>query len=97
MDCYLALRGVKTLAVRMDAHCRGARAIAAFLDGHPKVTRVHYPGLPDHPGHEIAGRQMKDFGGMVSFEVASRDEAIARRRVGPGCSSSRSPSAASSR
>ncbi len=76
MDCYLALRGVKTLAVRMDAHCRGARAIAAFLDGHPKVTRVHYPGLPDHPGHEIAGRQMKDFGGMVSFEVASRDEAI---------------------
>jgi cystathionine gamma-synthase len=76
MDCYLALRGIKTLAVRMQAHCRGARAVAGFLSTHPKVTRVHYPGLPDHPGHEIAERQMHDFGGMVSFEVASADEAI---------------------
>lgn len=76
MDCYLALRGVKTLAVRMQAHCRGARAIAGFLSGHPKVTTVHYPGLPGHPGHEIAERQMEDFGGMVSFQVGSRDEAI---------------------
>jgi cystathionine gamma-synthase len=76
MDCYLALRGVKTLALRMQAHCRGAKRIAGFLQGHPKVTRVHYPGLPGHPGFEVAVRQMKDFGGMVSFEVGSRDEAV---------------------
>jgi cystathionine gamma-synthase len=76
MDCYLALRGVKTLAVRMQAHCRGAKAVAHFLQTHPKVTRVHYPGLPGHPGFEVAVRQMEDFGGMVSFEVGSRDEAI---------------------
>ena len=76
MDCYLALRGVKTLGVRMRAHCAGAKAIAEFLQTHPKVTRVHYPGLPGHPGFEVAVRQMADFGGMVSFEVGSRDEAI---------------------
>jgi cystathionine gamma-synthase len=76
MDCYLALRGVRTLGVRMRAHCEGAKAVAAFLQTHPKVTRVHYPGLPGHPGFEVAVRQMADFGGMVSFEVASRDEAI---------------------
>jgi cystathionine gamma-synthase len=75
MDCYLALRGVKTLAVRMDAHCRGARAVAEFLSGHPKVTRVRYPGLPDDPGHEVAARQMRDFGGMVSFEVETDEDA----------------------
>jgi cystathionine gamma-synthase len=76
MDCYLALRGVKTLAVRMQAHCRGARAVAAFLREHPKVRRVHYPGLDDDPGHAIARRQMTDFGGMVSFEVTDAAEAI---------------------
>jgi cystathionine gamma-synthase len=76
MDCYLALRGVKTLAVRMQAHCRGAKAVAGFLQTHPKVVRVHYPGLPGHPGFEVAVRQMQDFGGMVSFEVGGRDEAI---------------------
>ena len=76
MDCYLALRGVKTLGVRMRAHCAGAKAVADFLQTYPKVTRVHYPGLPGHPGFEIAVRQMADFGGMVSFEVGSRDEAI---------------------
>jgi cystathionine gamma-synthase len=76
MDCYLALRGVKTLAIRMQAHCRGARAVADFLDRHDRVTRVHYPGLPAHPGHEVAARQMRDFGGMVSFEVGSPDEAV---------------------
>jgi cystathionine gamma-synthase len=76
MDCYLAMRGIRTLAVRMDAHCRGARRVAEFLQSHPKVERVHYPGLPGHPGFEIAVRQMKDFGGMVSFEVASREEAF---------------------
>jgi cystathionine gamma-synthase len=76
MDCYLALRGLKTLAVRMRAHCDGARAIAAFLAGHPRVTKVHYPGLPDHPGHDEAAAQMSDFGGMVSFEVSTADEAL---------------------
>jgi cystathionine gamma-synthase len=76
MDCYLALRGVKTLAVRMEAHCRGAGAVASFLEGHDAVARVHYPGLPHHPGHEVARGQMRGFGGMVSFEMASADEAI---------------------
>jgi cystathionine gamma-synthase len=76
MDCYLALRGVKTLAARMDAHCRGAGMVAAFLADHPKVRRVHYPGLPNHPGHEVARRQMQGFGGMVSFEMATAEEAV---------------------
>jgi cystathionine gamma-synthase len=77
MDCYLALRGVKTLAVRMDAHCRGAGMVTDFLTGHPRVQRVHYPGLPDHPGHAVAARQMRGFGGMVSFEMGTPEEAIA--------------------
>ena len=76
MDCYLALRGVKTLAVRMEAHCRGARKVAGFLKDHQKIARVHYPGLPEHPGHDIAARQMGDFGGMVSFEMESPEAAI---------------------
>lgn len=76
MDCYLALRGVKTLAVRMEAHCRGAKRVAEFLSSHPKVARVHYPGLADHPQHEVAAKQMRDFGGMVSFEMGSPEEAI---------------------
>ena len=69
-DCYLVLRGIKTLAVRMDRHCESAAAIAAMLDGHPAVARVLYPGLPGHPGHAIAARQMRAFGGMVSFIAA---------------------------
>ena len=76
MDCYLALRGVKTLAIRMEAHCRGARRVAEFLDAHEAVRRVHFPGLATHPQHEIAAKQMADFGGMVSFEMAGPDEAI---------------------
>jgi len=76
MDCYLALRGVKTLAVRMEAHCRGARRVAEFLASHDRVTRVHFPGLADHPQHQVAARQMRDFGGMVSFEMGSPEEAI---------------------
>jgi cystathionine gamma-synthase len=81
MDSYLALRGLKTLAVRMRAHCAGARAIAAFLDTHPAVTQVIYPGLEPHPGHAIAERQMADFGGMVSFRVGQPEVAlrVARR------------------
>ncbi|HEX2029851.1 MAG TPA: cystathionine gamma-synthase [Actinomycetota bacterium] len=77
MDCYLALRGIKTLAARMDAHCRGAGMVANFLASHPKVRRVHYPGLADDPGHEVAERQMDGFGGMVSFEMGSAEEAVA--------------------
>ncbi len=76
MDCFLALRGVKTLAPRMEAHCSGAERVAAFLAGNPRVRTVHYPGLEEHPGHEIAARQMRRFGGMVSFEVDSSTEAI---------------------
>ncbi|MGH2660322.1 MAG: cystathionine gamma-synthase [Actinomycetota bacterium] len=76
MDSYLALRGVKTLAVRMEAHCRGAKRVAQYLSQHAKVTRVHFPGIPGHPGFEVAARQMRDFGGMVSFEVGSKEEAV---------------------
>jgi cystathionine beta-lyase/cystathionine gamma-synthase len=75
-DCFLVLRGLKTLAVRMEAHSRNAARVAEFLAGHTNVTRVHYPGLPDHPGHDIATRQMRDYGGMVSFEVGSEEEAL---------------------
>jgi cystathionine gamma-synthase len=83
-DAWLVLRGVKTLAVRMRQHCVNAHAIAAFLDRHPRVERVLYPGLPGHPGHELAARQMRDFGGMVSFLAGSEEEAVelvARTRV----------------
>ncbi len=69
LDCFLVLRGIKTLAVRMRQHCENARKISAFLKGRKGVKRVYYPGLPDHPQHEIAKRQMKDFGGMVSLEL----------------------------
>jgi cystathionine gamma-synthase len=76
MDCYLALRGIRTLAVRMRAHCQGAGRIAAWLSSHPRVRQVYYPGLPDHAGHGVAARQMSDFGGMVSFTVGSGSEAV---------------------
>jgi cystathionine gamma-synthase len=75
-DCWLVLRGLKTLAVRMDRHCMNAAAIAAFFEHHPRVERVLYPGLPKHPGHTIAARQMRNFGGMVSFVLGSEDEAV---------------------
>jgi len=75
-DCWLVLRGVKTLALRMERHCRNAAAVAAFLEQHQCVERVYYPGLPSHPGHEIAARQMSDFGGMVSFLAGSEQEAV---------------------
>ena len=75
-DCWLVLRGIKTLAVRMRRHCENARAIAEWLSSHPRVERVLYPGLPTHPGHEIAKRQMQDFGGMVSFLAESEKEAV---------------------
>ncbi len=68
-DCFLVLRGTKTLALRMERHCSNARAIAQFLVGHPRVAKVYYPGLAEHPQHGVARRQMKDFGAMVSFEL----------------------------
>lgn len=75
-DAWLVLRGLKTLAVRMERHCENARRVVAFLSEHPRVTRVLWPGLPDHPGHAIAGRQMRDFGAMVSFLLETEEEAV---------------------
>lgn len=75
-DAWLTLRGLKTLAVRMDRHCHNASAVADFLAAHPKVTEVIYPGLPSHPGNGLAKRQMRDFGGMISFRVATEQEAL---------------------
>jgi cystathionine beta-lyase/cystathionine gamma-synthase len=75
-DSWLVLRGVKTLALRMRRHCENARVVAAFLERHGGVERVFYPGLTAHPGHEIARRQMADFGGMVSFLAPSEDDAV---------------------
>ena len=74
-DCYLVLRGLKTLAVRMDCHCHSARAVAALLDEHPAVAQVLYPGLAGNPGHDAARRQMRDFGGMVSFLARGGEDA----------------------
>jgi uncharacterized protein YcaQ len=75
-DSWLVLRGLKTLAVRMQRHCENARAIASWLEGQPGVEQVLYPGLPAHPGHEIAARQMRDFGGMISFLAESEEAAV---------------------
>ncbi|MEA2827091.1 MAG: cystathionine gamma-synthase [Actinomycetota bacterium] len=77
MDCFLVLRGVKTLPVRMERHCRNAGLVAAALVAHPAVKDVRWPGLPSHPGHDVARRQMADFGGMVAFTLAG-GEAAAR-------------------
>lgn len=79
MDCYLLLRGLKTLGVRMDRHCSNARAVAAFLARHDAVDSVYYPGIASHPGHDVAAAQMSDFGGMVSFTL--KDGADAARKV----------------
>jgi len=83
-DSWLVLRGVKTLGLRMERHCANAEAVAAFLAERPRVERVLYPGLPEHPGHDIAARQMRRFGGMVSFVLRSEEEALeiaARTRI----------------
>ncbi len=76
-DAWLTLRGLKTLAVRMDRHCDNAEVVAAHLAAHPKVTQVIYPGLASHPDHAVAARQMRRFGGMVSFRVADEATALA--------------------
>ena len=75
-DSWLVLRGIKTLAVRMRQHCENARRVAEFLDSHPAVERVLYPGLPSHPGYEIASRQMRHYGAMISFLAASEEDAV---------------------
>ena len=77
-DCYMVLRGVKTLAVRMDRHCQNARSIVDLLIGHPAVATVLYPQLPDHRGHAAAAKQMRDYGGMVSFTVRGGEDAARR-------------------
>ncbi|NIT35232.1 MAG: aminotransferase class I/II-fold pyridoxal phosphate-dependent enzyme [candidate division Zixibacteria bacterium] len=74
-NAFLFLRGLKTLPLRMDRHCANAQKVAEFLAGHDKVQKVYYPGLPTHPGHELAERQMRLFGGMVGFDVAGFDAA----------------------
>jgi cystathionine gamma-synthase len=74
-DAWLVLRGIKTLGVRMDRHCANAQQIVDFLTGHPAVSRVLYPGLPDHPNHDVAARQMSQFGGMVSFRLRGGEDA----------------------
>jgi len=81
-DCYLVLRGIKTLAVRMDRHAQNAAAIVDLLVGHPAVATVLYPGLPDHPGHAVAAAQMRNFGGMVSFLAAGGADAALRITAG---------------
>lgn len=77
-DAWLTLRGIKTLAVRMERHCANAHRLAAWLAQQPQVRRVYYPGLPDHPGHELARRQMRDFGGMISLSLHGGREAALR-------------------
>jgi cystathionine gamma-synthase len=74
-DAWLVLRGIKTLGVRMDRHCANAERVVDFLTGHPAIQRVLYPGLPDHPGHDVAAKQMRGFGGMVSFTMRAGMEA----------------------
>jgi cystathionine gamma-lyase/cystathionine beta-lyase len=73
MDSFLVLRGIKTLHLRMKAHCENGRQIAAFLRTHPAVDKIHWPGFEDHPNHEIAKKQMRDFGGMISFSLKDAD------------------------
>lgn len=79
MDCFLVLRGIKTLHVRVRQACKNAKDIAQFLKAHPKVKKVHYPGFEDHPGHAIAAKQMKKFGAMVSFEL--KDDSIEKANL----------------
>ncbi len=73
-DCWLTLRGIRTLPYRMRAHCENAKQVAGFLAQHPQVAVVHYPGLTSHPGHAVAAKQMRDFGGMLSFQVKGDDK-----------------------
>ncbi|MFK7981317.1 MAG: PLP-dependent aspartate aminotransferase family protein, partial [Saprospiraceae bacterium] len=78
-DCFLILRGIKTLHLRVERACKNAKKIAKFLQSHPKVGKVYYPGFKDHPNHKIAKEQMRDFGGMVSFDLANDDYENAKK------------------
>lgn len=77
-DCFLVLRGLKTLHLRMERHCSNALAVAAFLQSHPAVDKIYFPGLPSHPGHEVAKKQMRGFGGMMSFTLKNNTLEAAR-------------------
>src|SRR5205814_6679507 len=77
-DAWLTLRGLKTLAVRMERHCANARRLADWLSKQPSIQRIYYPGLPSHPGHELAKKQMRDFGGMISVSIKGGKEAALR-------------------
>jgi len=77
MECWLCLRSVKTLAIRMEQHARNAQRVAEYLEHHPAVKAIHYPGLPSHPQHELAKAQMSGFGGMISIELGSLEKAVA--------------------
>lgn len=81
MDCFLVLRGIKTLHVRMKQHCENGKVIANWLRKHPKVSKVYWPGFEDSPGHAVASKQMRDFGGMISFELTNDSEAEVKRVV----------------
>ena len=81
MDCFLVLRGLKTLHLRMQRHCENGEVVARHLANHPAVAKVHWPGFEDHPGHDVAARQMHDFGGMVAFTLADNDLETAKRVV----------------
>src|SRR5439155_878748 len=93
-DCWLTLRGIKTLAVRMERHCDNAEAMARFLAGHKGVSNVHYPGLPEDPGHRVAKKQMRRFGGMLSFEMRDAAKVVGREQSfthTPGADEGRRP------
>ena len=97
MDSFLVLRGIKTLVVRMERHEANGREIAEHLARHPKVRKVHYPGLPDHPQHALAKKQMSGFGAMISFDLGSLRERAARSWRRCACARSARASAASRR
>jgi cystathionine beta-lyase/cystathionine gamma-synthase len=79
MDCFLVLRGIKTLGIRMKAHCENGALVAEWLVNHPKVEKVYWPGFESHPGHTIAKQQMQGFGGMISFELKDNDPAATKK------------------
>ena len=81
MDSFLVLRGIKTLHLRMQRHCENGKAVVDFLQGHPKVEKVYWPGLEEHPGHDIASRQMSGYGGMISFTVKGDSIELAHKLV----------------
>jgi cystathionine gamma-lyase len=74
MDSFLVLRGIKTLHIRMERHCFNGRKIAEFLKTHPKIDKLYWPGFTDHPGHALAKKQMRDFGGMISFSLKGNNQ-----------------------